>query len=593
MEKRFKKLAALGLAGALAATTILTGCGSSGSGSSSGEDMTSFTWLVDKQIQAGFYDNWSENAAFNYFQSMEWDADGDGEPASLSFELISPVAGAEKDNVNTLVATGEYPDIMSMSYVSTPISELYEDGLILDLTEYVNKYMPNYKAWMEANPSLKKQMVNTIDGEEKILQIYGVQDVQSPNFGGYLYRRDWIVKYGTNPETGEAFTGGYEGDDWYDDVVFPSGNTDPIYISDWEWMFEIFETAMDDLGIDDGYCFQIYYPGYVQLGDFSTGFGGINPLWYTDDDNNVQFGATSDEFRAYVECMNAWYEKGWVDQQFDERSSDIFFNIDSASVYSGKVGAWYAGNGQFGNGLASGDDSDTAALSGICVWGAPQPINDVYGSDSAKGIEPASYYAKSQIGAGTVLTNKCENKDIADLLTAIDYLYSYEGGLLYSYGLSDELQAEINDDFYNEQGLENGGYTMEDQGDGLKPTVNTLYDTVEYLGYMCQLPVGVGLYIYDANYGYTNIKSHGYDMWTLYQDTATIPSTVSGQMDADQSATYNQINTSINTEMAQYIGDFITGRTNVNDDSAWKTYTDAINSYEPEKVTEIYSSLMN
>ena len=24
-----------------------------------------------------------------------------------------------------------------------------------------------------------------------------------------MYRRDWIVKYGTNPVTGEAFTGGY------------------------------------------------------------------------------------------------------------------------------------------------------------------------------------------------------------------------------------------------------------------------------------------------------------------------------------------------------------------------------------------------
>ena len=57
-------------------------------------------------------------------------------------------------------------------------------------------------------------------------------------------------------------------------MVFPSGGDEPIYISDWEWMFDIFAKAMDDLGITDGYCYAPYYLGYLETGDLSSGFGG-------------------------------------------------------------------------------------------------------------------------------------------------------------------------------------------------------------------------------------------------------------------------------------------------------------------------------
>lgn len=46
-------------------------------------------------------------------------------------------------------------------------------------------------------------------------------------------------------------------DSWADDVVFPGGGTDPVYISDWEWTFGIFETAMEALGITDSYCVSV------------------------------------------------------------------------------------------------------------------------------------------------------------------------------------------------------------------------------------------------------------------------------------------------------------------------------------------------
>ena len=126
--------------------------------------------------------------------------------------------------------------------------------------------MPNYVALVHSNDTYKKNCITMVDGEEHYFSLRTIMDAPESVFQGFMYRRDWIVKYGTNPATGAAFTGGFTDpanpDSWEDDVVFPSGGTDPIYISDWEWMFEIFEKAMADLGITDGYCISLYYKGF-------------------------------------------------------------------------------------------------------------------------------------------------------------------------------------------------------------------------------------------------------------------------------------------------------------------------------------------
>ena len=177
-------------------------------------------------------------------------------------------------------------------------------------------------------------------------------------FSGFCYRRDWLVKYAVNPVTGEAFSGYYsldqngntiheeqwtedvDGDSWVDDVIFPSGTANPIYISDWEWMFEAFSRALEEEKIEDGYCLSVYYPGYNANGDLESGFGGTGVLWYMDAEGKVHFGADGDGMKAYLECLHNWYEKGWLDQRFMERSGDMFYRIDETSFRQGKVGLW-------------------------------------------------------------------------------------------------------------------------------------------------------------------------------------------------------------------------------------------------------------
>lgn len=289
--------------------------------------LRSFTYLLDKGESTEYYLNYEDNPVMRYIANYKTFEASDGTQQRVLMSFQVPPAGKEADNLSLLVSTQSYPDVMSMTYFGGSLAELYEAGNILDLGPYIDQYMPNYKAWLEANPQV---IATTPVGDQNLhLTLTGIRANLSAYdlFAGWCYRRDWIVRYGVqpdmlfdpmadseprpNPKAGQAFSGHYtldkdgnaiesaaleknvNGDSWVDDVIFPSGNTDPIYISDWEWMFEIFERALKEQGIADGYVTSVYYPGFNQNGDLVSSFGGGSPwLWYDAEHNEVKYGGS-------------------------------------------------------------------------------------------------------------------------------------------------------------------------------------------------------------------------------------------------------------------------------------------------------------
>ena len=158
---------------------------------------------------SSYYTSYDENPIVKYLLSKTYGTDENGNGKKIDLDFLVPATGTQKDNITTLVATGEYPDIFDMTYYPGTAVELYEEGITLDITEYVEKYMPNYMAYMEANPDFKTIASNVVDGESKILQLYAHGTIVADMWGGFMYRRDWIVKYGTNPKDGSSFSGEY------------------------------------------------------------------------------------------------------------------------------------------------------------------------------------------------------------------------------------------------------------------------------------------------------------------------------------------------------------------------------------------------
>ena len=127
---------ALALILAVLLTFSLVACNKEGGSG----DTLEITWWLGVGEDATYYPSYDENPVVKYLETKEFNGQ------KIDLKYVTPVAGAELDNFNTLLATEEYTDIMDMAFSNTAVTELLEDDVIYDLTDYVDQYMPNYKA---------------------------------------------------------------------------------------------------------------------------------------------------------------------------------------------------------------------------------------------------------------------------------------------------------------------------------------------------------------------------------------------------------------------------------------------------------------
>ena len=567
----------------------LAGCNSKDNGGVDPKD--SFTMWIYAGVDSSYYSDYKDNPALKYALKKIWGP----ENKSIAMDFIVPVAGTEVDSLNTLISTGEYPDIMDITRYTGSVKDLYTQGIVLDLTSYVEQYMPNYLAFLDQHPELQATSSYSVDGESKRLAIYTYSDKPEDLFAGYMYRRDWLVKYGTNPSDGSAFTGEYtksnedgspDGDSWVDNVVFPSGGSDPVYISDWEWMFEIFTKAQEDLGITDSYCMSIPYGGSLATGDLVCAFGGGGSSWYRTLDNNCIFGATTDDFRVYVQAMNNWYKKGWLDPYFAEHASDQFYAIDDTNVRQGKVGLWQGVQGELGGRLDNGE----GLTEGIVVYGASQPINDIYGTEAQKNKTPFCMLSNSLEGNFYIVTDKASEKDIASLCSFLDYFYSEEGSALKMYGLSREQYEETKDEFYTSKGLTEGAYYID--GNGMYNTVDTIKFDGGKLGNAAAVSSLPGLNFRTlAGTAYAESYQHSLDQWVKYKNTGFFLGSILNFLSDEDRKTWNKTDTSVTEFLNRAVPKMIDGTTDPFDDANWNSYKKAIDKYGVNKTTAIFQKL--
>lgn len=568
--------------GILAATVFTAGCSNK-----SGKGDTDFSFWIYNGADSSYYTDYKDNPSLKYALDKTWGE----QKKTINLDFWIPAGGTAADNYQTMLGSGDYADLIDGS-ISNPADEMYNDGIILDLTDYIDQYMPNYKALLESNPDIAKEITYHIDGEDRVLALSTISDALEPNWCGYMYRRDWIVTYGTNPATGEKFTGGYsdtsDPDSWTDDVIFPSGSTDPVTISDWEWMFAIFTKAQEALKIEDSYSISLYYLGYLGFGALESSFGGGNLFWSIDQGGQVQLGLESERCKAYLECMNTWYEKGWLDQSFNERTADSFFAIDDTSVRQGKVGMWIGYSSQFGNRMDTGDE----LTSGICVYGASIPINDVYGDETTKNMKPDCVLSSSVKGVNYFISTAAKDKDLAALCTFLDYFYSEEGALLHTLGLSKDQYESSQNALYKKWGLTEGAYTILDNGK--YQAVGTIANDGGGLGIAAIATKMPGLtLVKEVDKGYQDTFAHSLDLWGLYENSGGITTTITSHIASDDLDQMNSVTTKLREYTSQAITKFIKGESDIDSDSDWNTWCKTVEKYNCKAVTDIYQKYVD
>ncbi len=583
-------LAGLGMAAALGGCGILRGAGNTATDLNP-EDDTYYTMWIHSGPGSSYYTEYEDNPAVKYAESMTWGE----EDKSIFIDFVIPPANKEPDDLQNMYINGNLTHVLD-GVICDSADIMYANNRIIDLTEYVNQYMPNYKKVLDTVEDVRKSAVFNIDGEEKILGIVTVNESYKDVNFGYEYRRDWIVKYGSNPQTGAAFSGGYtdesDPDSWEDDVVFPSGGSDPVYISDWEWMFGIFETAMEDMGIDDGYCISMYYPGYMWSGGLCSSFGGGTPMFYVNDQGQACFGGVSDSFRTYLECLSAWYEKGWLDKTFDQKTSDAHYAIDSAKIHQGKIGIWYGQQSTLGNRIYNQNDpSQTPLAEGIFVAGAPMPINDIYGPEECRNVIPDCTAAGVGMqGSPVYITTKAveDGKDIAALCAFFDYFYTEEGAVVKTVGLNQEQVQASGSDFYEKNGLTEGAYTNVSDGEYRY----RLADALALDGGNLKIAVSA-----DKMPGLALVKSvdkcqsatfrASMDAWIKYPNIGLWNGTPGFLIEEEDSKAIDKIHTKLLNYMDAHTMEFIKGQKDVTDDKTWEDWCTMLRKQNYEKALNL------
>lgn len=397
--KKTKKFAVLLMAFVLLVAS-LSGCGKKASNSnfdiSSAKPITENKMpITDEDIEISIYlENRSRGALETYADSEAMKELQKVTGIKVKFE--HPV-GSSKDQVNLMISSGTLPDVIFTdtyfygAWNNTQMKKAAYDGMFLKLDEYIDKFAPNLKKYLEDNPEVNAQYhMREHDGS-----IYSIPSISSdPSFNyydGYFIRKDWLDKLGLEvPQTIDEWEKVLRAFVTQD----PNGNgeADEVGFSTFSWMTKyVFMPAFD-----------IYNCNY----------------YFNPKTNKITHGAVEPGFKEYVTMMNRWYEEGLVNPEYvstDQKTLDYL-------VLNNKLGAFYC------------DNNNTAMK---YVEGNPEmELIAVPFVKSPDGVRRTSKVDDVRLSGWSALISS-QTKHPVEVVRFFDYLFSEEGRDLRNWGVKD------------------------------------------------------------------------------------------------------------------------------------------------------------
>lgn len=146
------------------------------------KEQESFTWWLKNSISAT--NSMLDNKAYQELLAR----------TNVAIDFICPTTGGEAEDMNLMVASGDYADLMSgfAAYYSGGIASGLENDVIIELNGLVDDYMPNYKAVLESSEDINKQS-RTDDGV--IWGVHCISTTQQDPFLGLMIRQDWLDEF--------------------------------------------------------------------------------------------------------------------------------------------------------------------------------------------------------------------------------------------------------------------------------------------------------------------------------------------------------------------------------------------------------------
>ena len=282
-----------------------------------------------------------------------------------------------------------------------------EQELLYNLDEYLLTNEGRYPYLNKLVYSNQYKNIMYYDGH------YIVPAVETSTAWAIYYRADWLEAIGFVDENGKAKT--------------------PETLDEFEYVMSKFSGEnlfTDTKGNKSGTTYGLSPSNQNFYINPLYGAFGITPDWDITDAGEVSYMYAREEFKPYLEWMNAMYKNGYIDTSFNQNNG---FN-DRNAWYDGKVGCimtngeghmeWVVGNFEAANG------------EGKVIVGAPPVGTGNISKLTGKklGVEGQRGYSNwGGYYGGYAVTR--ETKDVYKTLDLLEYLVSPEGSKLRLYGI--------------------------------------------------------------------------------------------------------------------------------------------------------------
>lgn len=437
----------------------------------------------------------------------------------VTIKWVHPSSATVTEQLNLLLAGDDIPDIIQIdNYLETAggAAALVDDGVGVDLTDYLMDLAPDYLAAITASP-LAYQMATTADG--KVVQFCQLKQT-SPQYSRVNVRDDIMHEIGWTDENGV------------------SGLRLPVSIADYTEMF----AAMKEAGY---YGYRTSSSG--RDSQLMAAFGVWNG-WFVHEDGTIGYGMYDDNYREYLKQVREWIVAGYV-------HPDWASDVATASLFTNKEIGMYITPSDIAYGAAVAGGYDIT-----CVNYPRLNVGDPYKFENTTwDVVPAD-------NIRTVVTTSAQKDNVFEQTMALlNYGYTEEGALIYNWGIEGTT--------YTTDADGNKKYTDVILANDTIPAADGQYIFKLHFGpKLAEADV-------QCNPGTIGDPKALY-WRELYSDDTSVSSDciMFASLTADQSLERAEYMVDIETFMNETTLQFLLGEKDINDDTEWANYMGTMQS---------------
>ena len=451
------------------------------------------------------------------------------ERLNVQIQWVEPGQATASEKYNLMVASGDMTDLILETFCRSGDGGAYlggydkaiEDNIYLDLTDLVEEKCPNYWYWINLTEDNRRNAYTDSGAIGAFLTINGEKARSNQGIG-------------VNKDLFEA-----------------TGLPMPETMDEWSEMFAV----LKDQGVQ--YPVSINSQLAIMDGSAAAAMGAVvDTSFILNRDNELVFGPTTDETRAYLELAADYYSKGYIDPDFINAASFM----DNSSFVSGIT---------FVSRVMQQELAYYYDMWGVHVQAAPLPKADGAPETGMQLIQQNQALVNN---VGMAVSTNC-NQNLDTALKMMDWFYSPQGSVEANYGLIDVT------------------YIINEEGD---PEITPFYQ---------ERTDGIfnrGLYTVSGDFGLVwpncslttagELEQAAMDGWTpkewdgyLYSNLPNIALT------ADESASISNDWADIDTIVDSQFISWVVGSEPLNDDT-WETFKNNVANQGLDACQEAYTA---